>query len=325
MTMAGRLRRILPPLAMLAGLFLFGVSLLVLGTEATEKGVSVLQPAELATANGTAALVYPVGYYGYRTAHIEVAYNFPTAPGNAYFAGCEDTEALRSGEAPTDPMLQFIALRNWTFVVSSQTAPIRDPYYTVDDAARERGYRYCDPALVFTWDASNGDPTVNQPTVDARYFYAPIDGEQFAMLTFLMAGSALLTLIGGLAWARARWRAAEPPSHDSTVEALRAALDRMGEQLERTRKHLLLGGFFGIFLWYPFLLPWVWQQAARSSDNPLVPWGVALVTFAFLAVLTALWTREFLRLDRELNAWRGRLGELRDREAHLMDTLEHGG
>jgi len=113
-----------------------------------------------------------------------------------------------------------------------------------------------------------------------------------------------------------------PPAEDSTVEALRASLDRMGEQLERTRKHLLLAGILGVFLWYPFLVPWAWQQAARSSDDPVVPWGVAAMTLAFLVVLTILWAREFLHLDRELNAWRGRIGELRDREEHLMDALE---
>jgi hypothetical protein len=142
----------------------------------------------------------------------------------------------------------------------------------------------------------------------------------------LMVGGALLALFGGLAWARVLGpRAVSAPAQDSTVEALRGSLDRMGEQLERTRRHLLFAGVLGVFLWYPILVPWAWQQAARASDDPLVPWAVAAMTIAFLLALTLLWAREFLALDRELNAWRGRLRELRSREQAFMDTLEHEG
>ena len=77
----------------------------------------------------------------------------------------------------------------------------------------------------------------------------------------------------------------------------------------------------GVFLWYPILVPWAWQQAARASDVPIFPWAIAAMTLVFLLVLTVLWAREFARLDRELHGWRDRLKELRERETHLMDKL----
>lgn len=321
--MAGRLRRLAPPAALFAGLFLFGVSLLVLGTEATDEGSRELHPTSLTATNGTAALVYHAGYFGQRTERIDVEYAFPQAPGEAYFVGCEGLGEVAQGRAPPSPLLAFTNLREGEFVVSQQTVPGRVYFTTIDDDGRRVP---CDPAVVIRWEAPEGDPAANRPEVTVMYHSAQLDGETFALLAFLMAGSALLALLGGLAWARGR--ASEPRplgAEDSTVEALRASLDRMGEQLERTRKNFLLAGVLGVFLWYPFLVPWAWQQAARSSDDPVVPWAVAALTLAFLVVLTVLWAREFLRLDRELIAWRSRLGELRSREEHLMDTLDQGG
>jgi hypothetical protein len=98
----------------------------------------------------------------------------------------------------------------------------------------------------------------------------------------------------------------------------------MGEQLERARRHLLYAGVLGVVLWYPVLVPWAWNQASRTSDSPLFPWGVGVLTLAFLLVLTLLWARELHRLDRELLAWRSRMAELRKRESGLMETFEQG-
>ena len=318
-----RLRRHFPFLALLAGLFFFGLSLLLLGTQATREDAFTLQPGGLTLANGTAVLVYPVSYYGYVSDHINVSYAFPQAPGDAYYLGCGDVERLRAGDAPLQPVLAFQHLREGTFIISHQTISRTDPLYNTTPEGERR--RVCDPAVVFHWVTAEGDPSPNRPVVDIVYYPSQLDGETFALLAVLMGASALAALLGGLAWVRGRAVASWPTSDDSTVEALRTSLDRMGEQLERTRKLLLLAGVLGVFLWYPFLVPWAWIQASRASDDPVAPWGAALMTLLFLIVLTVLWAREFLRLDRELNAWRNRIVELRDRESVLLDTLDADG
>lgn len=317
-----RLRRILPPVALLAGLFFFGISLLLLGTGATQEESVELEPASLTVANGSALLVYPVDYI-YSADHINATYAFPASPGDAFFVRCDDLARLRDGQDAADPLLEFERLREGTLIISYQTISRPMSMYREDPATGERVY--CERAIAFRWDAPDGDPASNRPEVAAIYHSDRLDGEEFAMLAVMMGGSALAALLGGLAWVRGRTAAARPPSDDSTVEALRTSLDRMGEQLERTRKLLLLAGVLGVFVWYPFLLPWAWIQASRASDDPAIPWAVAALTLLFLVSLTVLWAREFLRLDRELNAWRGRIGELRDRESHLMDALEREG
>lgn len=316
--MAGRARRILPPAVMVVGLFLFGVSLIQLGTQANPEEAQELHPGGLTVANGTAVLLYPVNYFGYQTERIDVNYTFPMAPGTAYFVDCPDVAALVRGDAPADPLLTFVGLRENSFVVSHQTLPPLDPFFSID---QERLVP-CDPAIAFVWNAT--DPAPNKPTVSALYYEAGLGAESFFFLSLLMGSSALLTLLGGLAWARSAGPLG-PPSDGSTVEALRASLDGVLGQLERTRRNLLFAGVLGVFLWYPFLVPWAWHQADLATADPTIPWGVAGFTLTFLVVLTVLWAREFVRLDRQLTAWRTRLGELRHREQHLLEMLEQGG
>ena len=321
--MLGRLRRLLPPAALFAGLFLFGMSLFILGSEASEEGVEPLDPSSLTVANASAVLVYPADYFPYERSFLNVTFAFPQAPGDAYFVSCDDAARLMAGQEPLAPALAFQRLQEGAFRVSRQTVPDRDVVYSLDENGE---LDYCGGAIVLRWAAPEGDPVANRPAVSVVYHDGQLEGEDLLLLFMLMVGGALLALFGGLAWAKSQGpRAVASPSEDSTVEALRASLDRMGEQLERTRRHLLFAGVLGIFLWYPILVPWSWQQAARASDDPVVPWAVAAMTIAFLLALTLLWAREFLALDRELNAWRGRLRELRHREQAFMDTLEHEG
>jgi hypothetical protein len=317
----GRLRRLLPPVAMVFGLFLFGIALVQLGSQASPQQARVLHPGSLTMANGTAVLVYPVNYFAYRQDHIEVSYSFPEAPGDAYFVDCPGAAALAKGRLPQAPLLTFVGQRTGTFVVSYQTLPPIESYLTYDVELN----RPCDAAVALVWAATT-DPGQNKPDVAVLYYEAGLGGEDFVLLAMLMGGSALVTLLGGLAWARMGHTPTQvPPSDGSTVEALRAALDQVVAQLERTRKNLLFAGILGVFLWYPFLVPWSWQQAMRASDDETIALAVAGLTLAFLLALTILWAREFLRLDRHLTAWRGRLGELRTREDDLLESLEHSG
>ena len=322
--MAGRLarlRRLAPPAALFVGLFIFGMSLFSLGSEASRDQVQTLEPSKLVVTNGTAVLVYPVEDYAWERATVNVSYSFPQAAGDAYFVGCQDTQRLLAGERPEEAGLVFVGLRENAFKVNRQT--VGDHLIAFAD---ERGSRvYCAPSLAFLWAAPGGDPAANHPAVSAVHEFGRLGTDDLDWLFTTMVGGALLSLFGGLAWARVRAaRPPAPPSEDSTVEALRSSLDRMAEQLERTRRHLLFAGVLGVFLWYPILVPWAWQQAARASDAPIFPWAVAGMTLVFLLVLTILWAREFVRLDRELDGWRDRLEKLRQRETHLMDTLDGG-
>lgn len=316
--MARRARRILAPLAMLLGLLLFGTSLLQLNSQANPRQEVQLNPGSLALANGTAVLLYPIDYFGFWTDRIEVAYSFPDAAGDAYVIGCEDTAALLGGDPAASPFMRFNGLREGSFVITRQTLPPLSHFYSVDQASRVP----CDPAVAFVW--ATDDPTQNRPDASVLYYEAGLVGEEFFWLSLLMGSSALLTLAGGLSWVRTT-HLASAPTEGSTVEALRASLDQVVVQLERTRKHLLFAGVLGIFLWYPFLIPWSWQKAMEASGHAGTAFGVAAFTLAFLVALTILWAREFVRLDRHLAAWRSRLGQLRLREEGLMESLEQGG
>jgi hypothetical protein len=320
--MAGRLRRLLPPLALFAGLLLFGISLLVIGIEASGTDPQPLQPSAFISENGTAALAYPTKYFGLRGDHVEVSYAFPSAPGDALVVDCEGYRAVLTGE-PVTPLLAFTGLQEGRFDVTHQTLPSGAHYAIVVDP--QTGARtFCEPVVVFRWDVAGGDATANRPTVDVTFHQGAFDMERSSVLLVILTASSLLALLGGIAWARQRAKEPAPPGASSALEVLRASLDRLGEQLQRTRQHLLLAGVFGVFLWYPVLVPWAWRQASRTEVSGVFPWAVAGLTFAFLAVVTWLWARELHRLDREILAWRSRLGQLREREDSLLDTFEQG-
>lgn len=319
--MAGRARRWLPLLALGAGIFLFGLSLVVIGIEAAGVDPRPLEPSAFTSANGTALLAYPTKYFGAGTEHIEVAYTFPQAPGDALVVDCEGYGALLRGERVT-PLIAFTGLREGAFVVSHQTLPTGAHYDIVVDP--QTGARtFCEPVVVFAWPIA-GDASANRPDASVAAHRVAFDMGRQGILLVLLTASSLLALLGGLAWARRRSPAATPASDATTLEVLRASLDGMGEQLQRTRHHLQLAGVLGIFLWYPVLVPWAWREAAQTDVSAAFPWAIAGLTLAFLVVLTALWVRELHRLDREILAWRGRMGQLREREAGLLQTLEQG-
>ncbi|HUR62449.1 MAG TPA: hypothetical protein VM286_08825 [Candidatus Thermoplasmatota archaeon] len=319
--MAGRSGRLLPPAALLAGVLLFAVGLLVLNLESAGLDPQPLDPAVFTSENGTAVLAYPTWYYGIGSSRLLVSYAFPLAPGEAYYVDCRDLDSMRHGHAPAQPLMAFTDLREGSFVVSQRTLPdAAGPYVIVDSASGLP--RQCDPAIAFQWTVGDQAPEANRPTATVAFNHRPFDQGNYGLLLAIMGAGAVLALAGGLAWARTRLQGTGVPSQEQgPLEVLRALLERMGAQLERTRRHLFLAGALGVLLWYPILVPWAWRQADRTTESPVFPWAVGGIVLAFLAILTALWIKELHRLDRELAAWRTRLAELRTREAHLMDTL----
>ena len=321
--MAGALRRVMATLALAAGLFLFGVSVLALGIEAAEVDPRPLDPSSLTSANGSALLAYHTEYSRSSSRRIEVSYLFPEAPGDVFVVACDALDPMRRGEAPAAPWLAFTQVQEGSFIISPQTLPPDARRALVVDP-RTGIMSYCDPVLAFRWDVAGNDTAANQPRVDVTYHSTAFDQGRHWLILVLMTAGSTLVLVGGLGLARHRSAASPPSADESPLEMLRASLERMGEQLEATRRHLLFAGVLGVFLWYPVLVPWAWRRAAATDVGPVFPWAVAGLTLAFLAVLTLLWARALHRLDRELHAWRGRMGQLRDREASLMETFEQG-
>lgn len=318
-------RRLLAPTALFLGLALFGAALLTLGGAASGDSRTSLQPAFLGVVNGTASMIYPTGYVGYPSSRVEATFAFPHAGGNVTFVGCADRERALEGQPPASPLLAHNNVRNGSVLVSQQT--VGAFAYRVlmpeDTPFPSRG-TCMGGALLFQWAAPQNDPEANQPVVEATFVNYALSGDGWIPLLIISVGGALLALLGGLAWAKQAPHDPVAALPDSTAESLRLALDRMGAQLERTRRNLLLAGVLGIFLWYPILVPWVWSAAARNAELPWIPWAFAGAAILFLAVLTILWAREFVGLDRELRRWRERMGELREREAGLMADLEGG-
>jgi len=323
--MRNALPRSLPLAFMLTGVALFGASLAALSLEGSGAGTHELEPTTLVVANDSAVILYPVDYHGHRYSRVDVQYEFPREAGEAYFVGCSDAAALERGEAPAAPALKFTHQRSGKFVVWDQT--VRDIAALYGGVAPDARDASCRPAVAFRWPAIEQDAALNRPEVAARYYAGHFDGENFLALLAPMAGGPLLALGGGLWWARMRAPASErlPHADHSMAESLRRLMDRMGEQLERTRRHLLFAGFVGIFVWYPLLLPWAWRQARLATDDPVIHWTVTGLAVLFLLVLTFLWAREYVRLRVELVAWRRKIGELRAKEHGFLRRLDADG
>ena len=315
--MAAALRRFVATLALAAGLFLFGVSILVLGLGVAEEP-RPHDPSSFTTVNGTAVLAYHTEYS--RSRRVEVSYAFPEGPGDVYVLACDALDPVREGEPPAAPWLAFTNVQEGGFVITSQTLPPYARHALVIDP-RSGGLSECDPVVVFRWTLAGDNATANQPAVGVASRSAPFDEGQHWLLLVVMTAGSTLALLGGLARARHAAQGPATSAEESPLEVLRASLERMGAQLEATRRHLLFAGVLGVFLWYPVLVPWAWKRAAQAGVGPLFPWAVAALTLAFLGVLTLLWARGIHRLDRELAAWRARMAELRARETSLMETL----
>lgn len=299
----------LAPIAFVAGIVLLGLTLLVFSLAASGAEPQRIEYHEEGVANGTAYLAYPVPLQGRADLRLDVSFRFP-GTGAAYTTGCRDLERFKAGGAP---LLQDM-----------RTEGARGRFSTnVPALAPDCPVLY----VVLAWDASTGDPAANRPEVEVVVSSILVDGPVGSLAVGAGILGSLLAAVGGIGWGRRLRRpgAVEPaPDDESTAEALLRAAQRGGDWLERTRRYLVAAGVLGVFMWYPVLLPWAWRTALQGTRERWLPWAMAASAGALLLVLTAVWVVEYLRIDRELAAWRERVARLREREAALLG-LENAG
>lgn len=297
------------PIAFAAGVALLGVTLLVFSLAASGAQPQRIEYHEEGVANGTAYLAYPIPLQGRADLRLDVAFRFPES-GAAYTATCRDLERIKAGGAP--------------LAYDMRTEGPRGRFSTsVPALAAGCPVQY----VILSWPAPTGNLDANRPEVEVVVSSILVDGPVGALAVGAGILGALLATSSGIAWGRRLNRAVASgpaPGDESTAEALLHAVERGGRWLERTRRYLVAAGVLGVFLWYPVLLPWAWQTALRGTRERWVPWALAAGAVAVLLALTAAWSVEYLRIDRELNAWRERVARLRQREAALLG-LENAG
>ena len=337
-------RRALPPsaapVAFLVGLVVAGMSLLLLGVLAAEGGTTPIPSRFSEFDNGTVIAGHLVPPYAPDPSVLEVSYAFPEGPGDVYLLHCADLERLREGRPLLDPLVREEGVRSGSFSRSmAGYLGYGTIYFRQGDAPAAPGAQpgagagssavggdpldvraSCVGAFVaFRWE---GDPQANRPQVDIRVREVPLDSVPAALLFGLAGVGGAIALAAGLAWGRTG-RAPPPRREDGagTAETLYRLAVRSEAWLARTRRYVLISGPVGIFLWYPVLIPWTWRLGREGSGAAWMPWALAAATLLFLVGLTTLWAREFVRLDRELAAWREQLAELRRREETLLAEL----
>ena len=328
---------------------MLGVSLLLLGVLAGEGATVPLQEASVSNNNGTITVAYPIPAYPYEEAVLEVEYAFPVAPGDAYLVNCIDHTRLVEGRPIEGPAVRREDMREGSFtsLLGREQGWPSTRYYRLTDATEPamagsgssasggggtsigsfpRGTEYCTGVLVaFQWEASSPEAwQENRPDASVVVREMPLEGEMAGALFALAILGGASALAGGLAWGRQRDGPRAPSDLDEAAgaaETLRVMAERAEAWLARTRRYVLISGPLGIFLWYPVLIPWAWRAGREGSTSAWMPWALATGALLFLAGLTLLWAREFLRLDRELAAWREQLAELKRREDALMAEL----
>lgn len=324
------------PAITLVGLVMLGTSLFLTGIFATDHVVAELRESGPASvANGTATLTYaiageftiPFGSY------IEGSWRFPVEAGDAYVLDCVDYEELLATGSPGPDASAFpdrqqdsvripveMVLRPFHVVLTEPPPPERP----IPPGLRSP---YC-PGLyaVFQWPAEGEGWMENKPEVEVRIVRGPILATPMGRsLLGLAAVGAVVALGGGLAWRQERLTRvarSDAASEESTAETLLLLTTRSEDWLVRTRRYLIIAGGLGIFLWYPLLVPWAWQLGEKATFSAWAPPAFAGGALVLLLGLTAIWAREFQRIDRELREWRERLARLRQREERLLAELE---
>lgn len=307
----------LAPLAFVAGLVLLGLAILVAALAATGSDLPVGAEPEEFSVNGTAHLVYPVSVGARGDDRLTVHFRFPEDAGTGMVVRCGDHQRLRAGEAPLEPQV-VTAGRSGSFSTTLSGS-------FLGGSTRDA---YC-PFLyvVLQWPAGEGDAARNRPLVTMVRESVLLEGPVGAFVGITGVLGAGLATTFGVAWGRRLNRAARVEAaglEESAAETLLLTLERSGRWMERTRRYLFLGGVFGIFLWYPIILPWTFRYALDGTAVAPLPWVVSAAILGLLVALTLVWAREYLRLDRELHAWEVRIARLREREAALLSELERG-
>ena len=297
------------PIAFVAGVVLLGLTLLVFSLAASGAQPQRIEYHEEGVANGKAYLAYPVPLQGRADLRLDVAFRFPES-GAAFTANCRDLERVKAGGTPVAADMRTEGARGRFSTNVPALAPDCPALY-----------------VVLTWAAPTGDLEANRPEVEVVVSSILVNGPVGALAVGAGILGAVLAAAGGIGWGRRLQRAAvvDPaPDEESTAEALLRAAERGGHWLARTRRYLVAAGVLGVFLWYPVLLPWAWRTALQGTRERWLPWALAASACALLLALTVVWSVEYVRIDRELTAWRERVARLRQREAALLG-IENAG
>ncbi|HWH09408.1 MAG TPA: hypothetical protein VNX21_09420 [Candidatus Thermoplasmatota archaeon] len=298
----------LAPIAFVAGILLLGLGLLVFSLAAGWAQPRVIEYREEGVANGTAYVAYPVPFEGRSDLRLDVSFRFPET-GVAFLADCRAFAAFKEGGQPASPVRSAGASGSFSTSMPGGEGPF----------AGEGGCPFA--YVVLAWPAPGGEAGSARPEAEVVVSSILADEPVGALAVASTLLGALLASLGGVAWGRRLRRGPPPaavPGDESTAEALLHAVERGGHWLERTRRYLVAAGVLGVFLWYPVLLPWAWRTALRGTRERWLPWTLAGGAVVLLLVLTVVWSLEYVRIERELAAWRERVARLRQREAALL-------
>lgn len=333
------------PTVFLIGLVLFGVSVLLLALLAQDVRSDPVTDPIVRVENGTATQTY-FAVLG-ETGVVRGTYSFPKDPGTVYTLDCLDYGRYVAGQPLQHSPLVMRNVMNGSiqldsheifsrFYNASQAPPVTGgPNGTappMDLRDLRRASPYCPAAyVVFEWSTGNASWQDNAPAVSLVMRTYPLDTDAGGFLMALSVVSAILALTGGLSWGSQRGLDGYAPltlsaaDDESTAETLHRLAENTGHWLERTRRYLLLSGVLGIFLWYPILVPWAYKAGRDASLDESSGLVLAAAVLVFLLVVTFIWGRTFLQLDRELAQWRDRMARLQKREQELLDSLERDG
>lgn len=314
-----RLVERLAPISFVAGILLMGLALLASTFVATAPGYGPVEDHETTVVDDTALLAYPVPVSPQVAARIDVAFAYPEHPGDAMIVGCREYSALLQGQ---DPGPYRTSTSGTSGRLSSTVSP--GPFADNDAPSGSCPFRY----VVFQWALQGEAPAANEPDVTVTTSPVVLPAVLLGVLGFAGLLGLALALIGGTAWSRRLARTRRPVSagdDEATSETLLLLIGKTGDWLTRTRRYLIAAGILGIFLWYPVVLPWAWNMALRGSAASWYPWLATAGALAVLLTVTLVWARAYLRLDRELIAWRDRMERLRERENELLAHLDATG